>query len=1514
MHRVIFLVAVMFSALAGKGDDAVGIVHVDAGTNGVVETAMPFDAVPYGGAEASCGPASFISGLFLGDGSIFSDRLYRFPLSTNDYSLTTNDYPLSTNDYAFYSDGAWLDSETLSNSTMTASSGDTLYLLRTDNEPFSFYLHGRIPSLSSVPSSPFPVFTHISVDPAETNAVVAMETDRAADLFFAQSQTNTPLPSDWSYLGRHLASLSFLYPLASPPTANDYPLTAFLVSDATRDTDGDGLPDAMEELVYGTDPLLADTDGDGVSDTLEIAWGRDPLVSGPAPLTLFSEPFEAPEVQPGALDGQHGWNAPTGAVVQTERVHSGAAALMIEAGTNETVAATHSITSSLPRSETWLDCRVSAGSCDDIGFPPDDGSFVAFSFDISGHPVMLDGETVVTNTSVQVPLYESFRRVTMRLDFAAARWDIYVDGVLAGENLSMRGENPSLNAVTFIGNSGFVDDIAVATSRPEGLSSDGDRMADEWEMAHFGGLSRDGTLDFDSDGLSDADEYLHGADPKTGDTDSDGIPDLWEVQNGLSPADPADAALDPDGDGLANTEEFQKGGDPNFSEPDPTLRMPGLLAEYWRTPSNLQTLPDYGALMPSHVSVSPVIDHPAVPWLHEGTIAGDRFAARYSGFIRIDETATYTFFLSSDDGSALFIDGVAVASDPEPHSARTSSGTATLCAGWHSVEIRYYENTGSETLKLEWASPSITRENVPETAFCHIPCAATPAGFAPGLSASFYAFGSSLSSLPDFSLSEPLDVRVVPAIDEPATDGAWSSAPTNLLDRFGAVFEGWLLVPRSGDWNIELSSDDGSRLYIDGAPAIDHDEAHSMSAKTAALRLSEGLHSVKVEYFENTGSAGLRLSWAMPGFPTEPVPARYFCRNVSASLDTDGDGVPDWWEEKHGLDPSDPADAALDADADGLSNLAEFLAGTDPRLSDTDGDGMPDGWETRHGLCAFVAEAALDDPDGDGLVNLEEARFGTDPNLADTDGDGADDFMEIRNSRGDPLSADIAWPPVPAGSAVAGAAFTSSTGTWRTDAGGVVFAEERSGSLAWRLSVPEGGADALAVRIGQHKEYSGIFEFDLALEIDGVFISRMRVPVSCGTPGEAFFFLPEIAPGEHDFRIVWRNWEEGTSLAVHDLRFVMFGGPDSDGDGVADWKRRRAEASCSIEDLPAESLVSPLCVEGRDLWRDALKLSVGYSDTNAEYAVVKTVGDGFYADIPLPADGTATVSMLNRPLADSFSVFWRAFDVFGGEYATNALVIRAGDSLKIAPGFGEESDVAVFRADAAGSWTAVTNWTETAAVPYLFGEAGLYLVSVTAYDALFSQTNAFALVDVVDSRFPIRNPALLMGRGQTLSCPGISPRCVLEHDAELQASASVASGGGVELTMLTNADRDLGLVSRLYDGGPVCDAVQVSPIWADNGDYYDTSEAVQDGFRYVELALLLGSFPEGTSVVLEIFVSGVTFDDGTRTKTLTASDFDSDGYCKVRFIKAKNVTTSVCHRTYIYQNGKLIYTNKDEVQ
>jgi hypothetical protein len=51
---------------------------------------------------------------------------------------------------------------------------------------------------------------------------------------------------------------------------------------------------------------------------------------------------------------------------------------------------------------------------------------------------------------------------------------------------------------------------------------------------------------------------------------------------------------------------------------------------------------------------------------------------------------------------------------------------------------------------------------------------------------------------------------------------------------------------------------------------------------------------------------------------------------LDPNLDADGDGIPNGYEQAHGLDPLNPADANLDNDGDGFSNLQEYLAGTDP--------------------------------------------------------------------------------------------------------------------------------------------------------------------------------------------------------------------------------------------------------------------------------------------------------------------------------------------------------------------------------------------------------------------------------------------------------------------------------------------------------------------------------------------------------------------------------------------------------
>jgi hypothetical protein len=61
--------------------------------------------------------------------------------------------------------------------------------------------------------------------------------------------------------------------------------------------------------------------------------------------------------------------------------------------------------------------------------------------------------------------------------------------------------------------------------------------------------------------------------------------------------------------------------------------------------------------------------------------------------------------------------------------------------------------------------------------------------------------------------------------------------------------------------------------------------------------------------------------------------------------DSDGDGVPECFEELHLCLDQQAADGQADSDADGLTNLDEYLLGTDPCLYDTDGDGCADGEE-----------------------------------------------------------------------------------------------------------------------------------------------------------------------------------------------------------------------------------------------------------------------------------------------------------------------------------------------------------------------------------------------------------------------------------------------------------------------------------------------------------------------------------------------------------------------------------------
>jgi len=119
---------------------------------------------------------------------------------------------------------------------------------------------------------------------------------------------------------------------------------------------------------------------------------------------------------------------------------------------------------------------------------------------------------------------------------------------------------------------------------------------------------------------------------------------------------------------------------------------------------------------------------------------------------------------------------------------------------------------------------------------------------------------------------------------------------------------------------------------------------------------------------------------------------------------TDFDGIPDGWEIEHSLDPTDSIDKKLDLDNDDLTNLEEYLLGTDIYDPDSDDDHIPDGWEVKYKLDPLNSSDQGADPDNDGFSNLQEYLNNTDPQkssdhpkkpLKDSDSDNIPDIDDL---------------------------------------------------------------------------------------------------------------------------------------------------------------------------------------------------------------------------------------------------------------------------------------------------------------------------------------------------------------------------------------------------------------------------------------------------------------------------------------------------------------------------------------
>lgn len=127
-------------------------------------------------------------------------------------------------------------------------------------------------------------------------------------------------------------------------------------------------------------------------------------------------------------------------------------------------------------------------------------------------------------------------------------------------------------------------------------------------------------------------------------------------------------------------------------------------------------VPDFDTLEPVEVGALPAFD---ISLRAPTPDTGENFAFRFDAELQVPTDGSYTFHLTSDDGSLLFIDGAMVVDNNGLHAEATLPGTVELTAGRHAIVVGYFEFTYLAALRVEWEGPGLARETIPTSALFH---------------------------------------------------------------------------------------------------------------------------------------------------------------------------------------------------------------------------------------------------------------------------------------------------------------------------------------------------------------------------------------------------------------------------------------------------------------------------------------------------------------------------------------------------------------------------------------------------------------------------------------------------------------------------------------------------------------------------------------------------------------------------------------------------------------------------
>ncbi len=585
------------------------------------------------------------------------------------------------------------------------------------------------------------------------------------------------------------------------------------------------------------------------------------------------------------------------------------------------------------------------------------------------------------------------------------------------------------------------------------LDQDGDRMPDSWELQYFASLTNGTAGDFDHDGISNWGEFLGGLNPTNSDQNADGLNDGVDVSTyGI---DPRASGQDVDGDGLSDEDEVMSyHTNPAQDDTDGDGMEDGIELSLGLNPLN----PADGGQDPDHdrltnaeeVGLGGGINQPD----SDGDGLPDGWEVLYGqdplqGAVAIDDVELYLRSVVSCGGAVshfrvvsnlvYFVDGVQL-------------GVCDISVPTNPV-LRATVNTGGTPVDIEVVSNLVWVSDHSQGLMVYDVTTATNPVFITNLViyadslviVSNYAYVSDHWNwgLNVVDVRDPSDLRLGSRLftDNRFTDlqadathlfasgwynflGIYDLAnPTNPVFCGSVAGEGYgvnvtsntafVAAGAAGLKIIDVSTPASPALLstmILGAPV----RATSVRGDYAFVAVeSAGIQCLDIRAATTpvlVGSVPMdQLSvlnvWADAGRVVASGASGIAVLNDQV-MDSDRDGLYDWWEQQYlgGL----AYYTTNDADGDGVFNIGEYLTGLNPTNSDTDADGLMDGSE----VALWFTDPWSGDSDSDGVEDGEEVNSGADgyqtnPLKSDSDEDGLSDYDETHPAAGDYASSPM---------------------------------------------------------------------------------------------------------------------------------------------------------------------------------------------------------------------------------------------------------------------------------------------------------------------------------------------------------------------------------------------------------------------------------------------------------------------------------------------------------------------------